>query len=107
MFLIGIMFNAWWQCKNGHEWQTSINSRTNKNKDYGCYLCKSGLQQNFPEIAKEWHPSKNLPLKLIDMKFASAKKVWWVCENGHEYEAPINKRTTRNRNCLICKREKG
>ena len=106
-FAYGASFNAWWQCKNGHEWQESINNRTNKKKDYGCYKCKSGLQQNFPEIAKEWHPSKNLPLKLIDMKFGSDKKVWWVCAKGHEYEAKINKRTTRNRNCLTCKREKG
>ena len=43
----------------------------------------------FPEIAKEWHPSKNK--KTPDqVNSQSNKKYWWKCPEGpdHEWQAP-------------------
>jgi very-short-patch-repair endonuclease len=48
-----------------------------------------------PEIAKEFHPSKNEPLKLEDVTVGSRSKVWWRCHKGHEYSATPNSRLGR------------
>lgn len=100
-FSFGAGKTVWWQCKSGHEWESSINSRTNRS-GYGCPSCKSNLVELYPEISKEWNYSKNTALNLEDMKFGSDLKVWWLCKNGHEYQQKINNRTLRNRNCPFC-----
>lgn len=42
-------YRAWWKCSScNHEWQTSINNRTDK--DSGCPKCKLGLSTSMPEI---------------------------------------------------------
>jgi hypothetical protein len=44
-----------------------------------------------PVLAKEWHPTKNGNLTPYDVTCGSSKKVWWICEKGHEWEASRNK----------------
>ena len=60
-----------------------------------------------PELAKEWHPTKNGDLTTMDVTAGSAKKVWWKCDKGvdHEWEATIVKRN-RGRKCPICSGQK-
>ena len=55
----------------------------------------------FPNIAKEWHPTKNNNLKPEDFVKGSNKKVWWKCIKGHEWEKIIVKRT-QGSNCPHC-----
>ena len=38
------------------------------------------LQEEFPNIAKEWHPTKNGKLTPLDVSQGQAIKVWWRCE---------------------------
>jgi len=52
-------------------------------------------------LAKQWHPTKNGLLFPKDVLPFSNKKVWWVCNKGHEWEAVINKRSN-GRNCPYC-----
>ena len=53
------------------------------------------LLQDYPEIAKEWHPTKNHNLKPNMFKPRSNHKVWWLCPVcGYEYESTIGHRTT-------------
>jgi len=33
-----------------------------------------------PELAKEWHPTKNGSLTLYDATLGSGQKVWWKCK---------------------------
>jgi len=90
----------WWTCQNGHEWVCVINSRINGSK---CPVCKS-LKIRFPKIAIEWHPTKNSPLRPDMVGGRSGKKVWWLCDSGHEWEAAINNRTAKvGSNCPICR----
>ncbi len=49
-----------------------------------------------PELAAQWHPTKNAPLTTDEVTPGSGLKVWWICTNGHEWEAVIN---SRNRGC--------
>ena len=50
---------------------------------------------DFPELIKEWHPTKNGELKPEEVTSGSNKKVWWKCEKGleHEWQTTVNSRT--------------
>ena len=43
----------------------------------------------YPDIAKEWHPTKNGDLTVDNVTPKSNKKVWWICSKGHEYESSV------------------
>ena len=63
----------------------------------------NNLEVNFPEIAQEWHPTKNGDLKPNQVVHGSKKHVWWLCPLGHEYNAQINERTRRDKSgCPKC-----
>ena len=47
------------------------------------------LQNRFPEIAAEWHPTKNAPLTAKEVTYGSNKIVWWQCQKvkNHIYQS--------------------
>ncbi len=101
---------VWWQCRKcGYDWQVSPNSRTNKKYNCTCPCCankvvvpgKNDLATTYPEISKEWHPTKNGELTPKDVTGGSHEKVWWKCPHGHEYMTAVLYRT-RGTNCPIC-----
>lgn len=51
------------------------------------------LQELFPEVSKEWHPTKNSPLTPRHFTSKNDSVVWWLCSDGHEWEAPVKSRT--------------
>ena len=65
------------------EWQARVYDR---NKGYGCpYLNGQAVWEGFndlatmnPDIAAQWHPTKNGDLKPTDITSGSKKKVWWL-----------------------------
>ena len=61
------------------------------------------LAETHPEVAKQWHPTKNGDLSPKDFTHGTHKKVWWKCDKGedHEWIARIAKRT-RGSGCPIC-----
>jgi len=92
-FTFGSGIKVWWLCPNGHDYDEIIGNRTKKNP-IGCQKCKR-LDFLFPEISKEWHPTKNGKLKPEDFTFGSGEKVWWLCPKGHSYDATIGNRTSK------------
>lgn len=54
------------------------------------------LLERFPELAADWHPTKNGSLKPSDITYASTKIVWWQCKNGHEWKSPVFSRANRS-----------
>lgn len=98
---------VWWLCKKcKYEWQATINNRSNRT---GCPACvgKAATPKNcfaikFPELAKEWHPTKNKDLTPHDVVPKSHKKVWWKCKKyEHVWKAAISHRSN-GRGCLAC-----
>ena len=97
---------AWWICSEGHEWEAEIKSRTT---GVGCpYCCGKRVLRGFndlatvnPDLAAEWHPTKNGDLTPEDVTDASGKKVWWLCKNGHDYEMAVYNRK-RGSGCPKC-----
>lgn len=72
------------------------------------------LFQSHPDIAKEWHPTKNAglwnpmksaPLTPETATSGSEKKVWWQCSNDpeHEWQASIRGRTQYDVPCPYCR----
>ena len=62
------------------------------------------LETLYPELAKEWHPTKNGGLLPSEVLSGSRKKVWWQCDKGHEWQATANSRTGNHSNCPVCYR---
>lgn len=100
---------VWWKCPEGedHEWYVSV---SNRKAGWGCPICsgrkvtKSNCLATInPELAKEWHPTKNGELTPYDVTPNSQKKVWWKCPKGvdHEWDAIIADRNN-GIGCAIC-----
>jgi hypothetical protein len=81
-------------------WKASVDHRT---KGLGCpYLSNQSifvgyndLETTHPELAKQWHPTRNETLRPIDVCAGSTKKVWWkACVFGkwYEWEAVVSYR---------------
>lgn len=101
---------VWWKCPKGedHEWEATLANRTHSRS--GCPYCRgfrvsvtNSLASRFPELAAEWHPTKNGELTPADVAYGSGRKVWWKCPNGddHEFIASPNTRTSY-RGCPYC-----
>jgi positive regulator of sigma E activity len=102
---LGSKKRVWWICDKSHEWEASVYNRT---KGRGCPYCAGRkvyndncLQTMNPELSKQWHPTKNNGLTPMDVTTGSNKIVWWICENGHEWEAMINNRS-KSTGCPYC-----
>ena len=100
----------WWLCAEGHEWEAQV---ANRSSGGGCPYCSNkkvlegfnDLTTLNPELAKEWHPTKNNFLKPEHFTLKSGKKVWWAGPCGHEWEAQIEKRS-RKQGCPYCSNKK-
>lgn len=53
-------------------------------------------------LAKEWHPTKNIPLTSEQITTGSTRKSWWICPKGHEYVSTPNGRNSHNKGCPYC-----
>lgn len=107
---LGSNKKAWWKCsKCSYEWQSVISNRATLHR--GCPCCANkivvkginDLATVKPNIAKEWHLTKNGNLTPSNVTYGCGKKVWWICPVGHEYQATINHRTGKNgTGCPTC-----
>lgn len=103
---------VWWRCKEGHEWQATIDSRT-RQKGSGCPYCagqrvikgKNDLVTMAPELAEQWNYEKNNNLLPEEVCVNSGKKVWWKCSYGHEWCVSPNNRYTQKTGCSKCSSE--
>ena len=62
----------------------------------------NNLLTRSPKISKEWHPTKNGDLTPFNITFGSGKKVWWICDKGHEWKTTIVHRTRNKSGCPKC-----
>ena len=97
----------WWKCSKNHSWEATIHSRTsNKSNCPYCQGRKVGYGNELsivrPEIAKEWHPTKNGDLKPEHFTRGSREKIWWKCSKNHSWEMTILNRATQGQNCPYC-----
>ena len=105
-FSFGSNKKVWWKCKDGHEWEAPV---SNRSFGFNCPFCSgrnvtdsNSLSKNYPNLVKEWHPTKNGDLTPDQFSFGSNKKVWWKCKDGHEWEALIPNRAGKGSGCPFC-----
>ena len=101
--------DAYWVCSNdrAHRWRTQIRNRAILKS--GCPYCGgqlawsgSNLAVDAPDIAAEWHPSKNRGIGPSTVKARSGVKRWWLCPKGHSYQASPDARTGKGTGCPKC-----
>lgn len=107
--LAGGRQKIWWLCELGHDWRAAIYARGE-----ACPFCSfrklwpgfNDLETVEPELAKEWHPTKNGNLTPQNVMSSVARVVWWQCPRGHAYQASPNARSRigarGRRGCNIC-----
>lgn len=101
---------VWWICSNGHEWESRIDVRS---RGSGCPCCagklvtkgKNDLVTLRPDIASEWHPTLNVDKILEQIAAKSNLNVWWRCASGHEWKAPVYRRSYGSK-CPVCSMRK-
>jgi len=98
---------VWWRCKNGHEWQATLNSRSHGN---GCRVCSNkllvkginDLATRRPDLASEWS-DKNLPLTPDSIIWKKRGSYWWKCPKcSNEYKAWLYHRIGSGTSCPYC-----
>lgn len=117
MFLPGSTEKVWWLCKVcGHEWKTTIQSRT---VGTGCPKCAHKLRGErlvvkrlnggentiaikAPWMMPEWNYERNGEKTPQNIPPQSGKKVWWKCSLGHEWEESVQYRYLWKRECPYC-----
>lgn len=86
---------AWFTCSSGHSWHTQVKNLT---KGHGCPSCSGNvvvpgvndLATVSPQISAEW--SMRNSLSPSEVAAVSGTKAWWICSNGHEWEATVANR---------------
>lgn len=97
---------VWWVCRKGHSYEMVIN---NKTSGLGCPYCsgryaikgETDLRSLYPELAHQWNYEKNGDLLPQNVKPNTNLKVWWRCNDGHEWEADIHNRV-KGSGCPYC-----
>lgn len=98
---------TWWLCDQGHSWQMKVGNRTQLGQ--GCPICAgqrvlagfNDMATTAPDLAAEWHPTKNLPATPETVFRSTAAKFWWRDILGHEWEASANERSSGS-GCPFC-----
>jgi len=114
---------AHWKCPKtcnegcSHSLNATVYSTVKEKKCDICPFCSrqqifphTSLQYLYPDIAKEWHPTKNVDkcgvVICADQVFPmSGQKAWWRCLTpctfgcAHEYEMIVANRTDKHQGC--------
>ncbi len=130
----GLRRKVWWRCPVKHEWQNSVIAQV---RSMRCPYCthryvtnENSLAAKDPEVAREWHRSKNRRLWFTnpgsfrfiqntripeerkkknrsltpkDVAFNSKERVWWQCASNHQWQDTVEHRVVRGRSCPECR----
>ncbi len=102
---------VWWRCEHGHAWNSVVFNRTGA--DSGCPYCtgkkpwpgESDLASRRPDLAAEWHSTKNGNVTPKDVLEGSHYAAWWICDKGHEWQAMVKSRVSGS-GCPYCANKK-
>lgn len=101
---------VWWLGACGHEWFTSIHSRTTNGKVKGCPACATPARlvisgfNDFasvaPHLVKYWsQDNASAPETTLA---GSRKTIIWVCDSGHQWNAPVYDMLVGVTGCVQC-----
>ena len=100
---------VWWTCASGHDYPAQIGHRTRSRS--GCPYCAhrsvlagfNDMATTHPQLAAEWHPTKNNPLTPDAVIAGTNRRFWWQCELGHDWYALSSHRAKLGGpGCTVC-----
>jgi hypothetical protein len=101
--------NVWWKCVKGILGKLRLLNRTRKRNGTSCPYCinyklcnENSLARLRPDIAQDWHPTKNKALTPNDVIAGGGNKVWWTCKHGHDWQATVGSRVNNESGCPKC-----
>lgn len=109
----------WWKCPKGpdHEWFASPRSLYNINtkKINMCPFCNNrkvsitnSLATLYPELAAQWHPTRNGDMHPAKLLPSSSYNAWWKCDNGEDHvwrrmvSRRVHPRSSIENKCPFC-----
>lgn len=106
---------VWWRCSlnSEHFWKASLAARR-RGRDC-CPMCSgrsvvypTSISSLFPDIAAEWHPSRNQGRSPDTVEANSKQAAWWQCRESpeHVWQATPYSRTVKGVGCLFCDDER-
>jgi cytochrome c-type biogenesis protein CcmH/NrfF len=104
---------VWWKCEKGtdHIWLASVGNRHRLKR--GCPVCSNqlivksnSLTTTNPELALEWHSTKNGDLNPDMVGAGSTKKVWWQCQKKQSHIWKASVRDRKKTSCPYCANKK-
>jgi len=98
------------QCHSCSAKATSIRCRDSmaETKRRKAATPEHNLTAVYPEIAAQWHPTRNGPLTPRDYAPKSGRRAWWKCDKcSHEWNVTIAQRTSADTWCPVCSESKG
>lgn len=102
---------VWWKCPAGPDRDWEATPRKRAYTGHGCPFCSNRrvsatntLAARFPELAAQWHPTRNGELTPEQIVGGTNRKAWWQCSREllHEWQATIASRTGRGTGCPFC-----
>lgn len=102
-----------WTCgKPGHIYKSTIGDKVRSFTRFGSLACSvclnrvlvqevNDLASQRPELAREWHDTKNAP-RANEVTLGDTRKVWWTCPLGHDFQMKIQKRGQYGQGCNVC-----
>ena len=91
-----------WKCSNKHNWERKIPLQA---KILTCPHCKSEEGKFFtahPEMRDQWDAYRNGNIDPESIPAYSNEKFYWMCPNGHSYQAAPEKLMRRKARCPVC-----
>lgn len=109
----GSVRKIWWKCPKGpdHEWKAQVLNRVNGT---GCPFCArkrvsvlDSLATVAPDVARQWHPTRNGALTAHDVSAASMMLAWWSCDKGpdHQWRGQVRARVLDGVRCAFCRND--
>lgn len=102
---------VWWICSNGHSYDATVANRTNGK---GCPICAGRkvligyndletwcIENQRTDLIEEFDTAKN-GFTMQAITKGCGKGIWWICTNGHSYNASLHHRINMNTGCGIC-----
>jgi len=98
----------WWKCSScTHEWQSSSDNRSKKKGGRGCPACvnkvihndgRNSMAKTYPDMARQFHPTKNGKLSPETILPGRHGKIWWLCYDcDHEWKTSPGGRISNTR----------
>lgn len=106
---------VWWTCKSGHDFEARVGERVRgletRPDSNGCPVCLNrklllgvnDLTTSNPDLANEFHVLLNYPLTASTVKASETRKLWWLCDAGHEFQQRLANRVNQGQGCPFCK----